>query len=137
MLENPPPIREEYDIVTVGAGVSGLFATYRILNDETTKNAKIGLFEMQDRIGGRLWSVKFKGSQTPMELGGMRYIEEIHTLLDFYLKKLNVPILDFQMKGNPMQTYLLKAFLRNDHYRKNEWDDLQKQGQKLHTAYRI
>ena len=30
---------------------------------------------MNDRIAGRLWTIRFKGTSTPMELGGMRYIE--------------------------------------------------------------
>lgn len=29
---------------------------------------------MLDRIAGRLWTVKFEGASTIMELGGMRYI---------------------------------------------------------------
>ena len=36
-----------------------------------------------------------------------------------------------------MQNYLLKAYLRNDRYRQNEWSDLQKNDQKLVTAYRV
>ena len=36
-----------------------------------------------------------------------------------------------------MQNYILHAYLRNDRYRQNEWEDLQKNDQKLVTAYRI
>jgi len=41
------------------------------------------------------------------------------------------------MSGNFLQDYSLQAYLRNDRYRMNEWTDLQKQGQKLYTVYRI
>ena len=68
----------KFDTIVVGAGVSGLYSTMRILQNEETKDHKIAVFDMLDRIGGRLWSVRFKGSNTPMELGGMRYIEKEH-----------------------------------------------------------
>ena len=41
------------------------------------------------------------------------------------------------MNGNAMQNYLLHAYFRNDRYRQNEWEDLQKNDQRLITAYRI
>ena len=72
-----------------------------------------------------------------MELGGMRYIEQEHKLLAHYVKTLQIPELDFLMKGNFLQNYSLKAYLRNDRYRMNEWEDLQKHNQKLYTVYRI
>ena len=65
----------KFDTIVVGAGVSGLYSTMRILSNEETKNHKIAVFDMLDRIAGRLWTVRFEGSSTPMELGGMRYIE--------------------------------------------------------------
>ena len=56
---------------------------------------KVSIFDMNNRIAGRLWSTNFKGSTTPMELGGMRYIEENHKLLTHYISKLQIPALDF------------------------------------------
>ena len=41
------------------------------------------------------------------------------------------------MGGNLLQDNSLRAYLRNDRYRQNEWDQLQQQGQKLYTAYRV
>ena len=66
-----------------------------------------------------------------MELGGMRYIEQEHKLLAHYVKTLQIPELDFKMSGNFLQNYSLKAYLRNDRYRMDEWTDLQKHNQKL------
>ena len=104
----------EFDTVIVGAGASGLYSAYR-LNYEA--NLKIGIFDMLDRISGRLWSVKFQGASEVMELGGMRYIEEHHRLVDHYVKKLRLPAVDFLMGGNQLQDSSLKAYLRNDRYR--------------------
>ena len=53
------------------------------------------------------------------------------------MKTLQIPELDFKMSGNFLQNYSLKAFLRNDRYRMDEWTDLQKHNQKLRTVYRI
>ena len=92
---------------------------------------------MLDRIAGRLWSVKFQGASEIMELGGMRYIEEHHRLLHHYVNKLKLPAVKFLMGGNLLQDNSLRAYLRNDRYRQNEWDQLQQQGQKLYTAYRV
>ena len=71
-----------------------------------------------------------------MELGGMRYLN-IHYILNNIIERLNIPSQEFLMKGSPMQSYLLHAYLRNDRYRQNEWEDLQKADQKLVTAYRV
>lgn len=49
----------------------------------------------------------------------MRYIEEHHKILTHYVKKLKIPELDFEMGGNYLQDYSLKAYLRNDRYRQN------------------
>ena len=121
LLANPPPMGADpnYDTVIVGAGCSGLYSAYRLLNNPTTANQKIGMFDMLDRIAGRLWSIKFEGSNTPMELGGMRYIENHHKLLTHYIKELKMSSIPFDMSGNPMQNYILHAYLRNDRYRQN------------------
>src|SRR5262249_40838068 len=46
----PPP--KHVDVLIVGAGVSGLFCAYRLL--EAKPNLKIALVEQDGRIGGRL-----------------------------------------------------------------------------------
>ena len=63
--------------------------------------------------------MKFKGSKTPMELGGMRYIEEEHKILTHLIKEIGIPQLPFKMKGDVLQAASLKAFLRNTRYSKN------------------
>lgn len=105
----------------MGAGVSGLYSAYRLNTAGANKDKSIAIFDMLDRIAGRLWSIRFKDTTEPMELGGMRYIEEEHKLLTNYIKTLQIPELKFDMEGNFLQNYSLQAYLRNDRYRMNEW----------------
>jgi len=59
------------DVAIIGAGVAGCYAAWRISAQKQGQN--IGVFERNNRIGGRLWSVKPKGmTQQVAELGGMR-----------------------------------------------------------------
>ena len=106
----------------VGAGCSGLYSAYRLNSEECTKDLKIGMFDMLDRISGRLWSIEFENASSLMELGGMRYIENNHKLLVHYIQKLKIPEREFRMKGNTIQDYMRKCYLRNDRYRQNEWE---------------
>lgn len=71
---------------------------------------------MSDRISGRLMSFKFKGGVTRVELGGMRYIPKSHPLLKNLIYDLSIPTIDFPMKGDPLQVYARRAFLRNTPY---------------------
>jgi hypothetical protein len=72
----------------IGAGCSGLYAAYRLNHEKKTNKKRsaeignIGVFELSDRISGRLKSFKFTNTTTPMELGGMRYIPTNHVLVN-------------------------------------------------------
>jgi phytoene dehydrogenase-like protein len=71
-------MNEFHDIAIVGAGVSGLYSAWRVLEDAAA-NAhalKVTVFESGDRVGGRLLSVKPPFvNDTLVELGGMRFSE--------------------------------------------------------------
>jgi len=59
------------DVAIIGAGVSGCYSAWRL--SAQMPECTIGVFERNNRIGGRLWSVKPKGmTQQVAELGGMR-----------------------------------------------------------------
>ena len=73
-LDDQTTPENSYDTVIVGAGCSGLYSAYRLNSESATSSLKIGIFDMLDRISGRLWTIKFEGASTVMELGGMRYI---------------------------------------------------------------
>ncbi len=69
---------EFHDLAIIGAGVSGLYTAWRVLEDSAA-NAhalKLTVFESGDRVGGRLLSVKPPFiHDTYVELGGMRFSE--------------------------------------------------------------
>ena len=71
-------MNEFHDLAIVGAGVSGLYSAWRVLEDAAA-NAhalKVTVFESGDRVGGRLLSVKPPFvNDTLVELGGMRFSE--------------------------------------------------------------
>lgn len=63
------------DVAIVGAGVSGLYSGWRWLRSPQGRGSRVTVFEMSDRVGGRLLSVAPPGlPQARVELGGMRYI---------------------------------------------------------------
>lgn len=46
----------EVDIAIIGAGVSGLYCAYRLLNSPAFSGKKIAIYERINRTGGRLQS---------------------------------------------------------------------------------
>ena len=58
----------DIDIAIVGAGVSGIYSAYRFLEDDRYNNKKIGIFDLNDKIGGRLESIVLPESNVTGEL---------------------------------------------------------------------
>ena len=63
----------DLDVAIVGAGTSGLYAAWRLMTGGAPPR-RVHVFEMSDRIGGRLESVMLPDSAVSGELGGMRYM---------------------------------------------------------------
>ncbi len=60
--------------VVVGAGMSGLYSTYRLINAGHA-SSDIAIFEASDRVGGRLRSERLPGADNvAAEFGGMRFL---------------------------------------------------------------
>lgn len=86
----------ELDIAIVGAGVSGAYAAWRLKASHPEK--RIGLFELSNRIGGRLYSKTLPGMpHVQAELGGMRFIPEMHKLVAGLVDHLELPTRPFPM----------------------------------------
>ena len=64
------------DLAVIGAGMSGLYSAWRLLDDAARKGQtlRVAVFEGSERVGGRLLSVKPPFiHDTYVELGGMRF----------------------------------------------------------------
>lgn len=103
------------NVAIIGAGVSGLYAGWRLVADK--KMDKVAIFEMSNRIGGRLHTVQnFGETNMPAELGGMRYMK--HQELTASLVKE----LDLETTGFPMGEKKEHLFyLRRTQFKVKEW----------------
>ncbi|MEQ9426033.1 MAG: FAD-dependent oxidoreductase [Cyclobacteriaceae bacterium] len=129
------PKNRSIEVAIIGAGVSGLYSAYRLTNDASAPIPanQIQVFEMGNRIGGRLESVYLPGMSISGELGGMRYMtsQNIVTSLiqDVFNDLLNhIP---FHM-GEPANHF---GYFRKQRMRMNAWTSAQQTGQKFETRY--
>jgi hypothetical protein len=134
------------EVAIIGAGTSGLYTAYRLTATNTYPANQVQVFDMSNRLGGRLESVIMPGMNFWGELGGMRYLtsqEIVTTLIEGYpltepdLKK-RTPVLDAQMTpvlfpmGEPKDLYI---YLRKQRLKQNAWNVAQDAGEKLETRY--
>jgi monoamine oxidase len=80
---NPVP----FDVAIVGAGLSGLYAAYRLLQQKP--NLRIIVLEASDRIGGRAGTARFAGVPVPTGAGVGRVAKD-HRLRSL-LRALDLP----------------------------------------------
>jgi len=112
-----PDERVPIDIAVVGAGVSGTYCCWRILGARTGREPV--LFEMSNRIGGRLLSVDLSPWGMPGvfgELGGMRFLETqqmVHNLVGH----LRLPVSDFPVAGQNNFATLRNRMLKPADYK--------------------
>ena len=85
---------EIYDFVIVGGGLSGLYLLYKLL--KKNKQLRICLLESNNKLGGRIETIKFKDKSVKnkpcmiqYESGGARF-SDLHTKLMKLLKLLNL-----------------------------------------------
>lgn len=128
----------DLDVAIVGAGVSGLYTAYRLVNADAALGPaeplpKVQVFEMSDRIAGRLELVVLPGMEISAELGGMRYLnsQQIVTSLIEDVFKDDLSHVEFPM-GDPANLFF---YLRKQRLRANAWVEAQAHGEKLATRY--
>ncbi|WP_281987677.1 FAD-dependent oxidoreductase [Aquimarina aggregata] len=127
------------DVAIVGAGASGLYSGYRLLNG-TDKNGNklnldVGIFDLSDRIGGRLESIKLPGMNVVGELGGMRYMTEqkIVTALieDVFSTQYALKPIDFPMGDANHHLF----YLRKQRFFANRFSQAKITGEHFETRY--
>ncbi len=123
------------EVAIVGAGVSGLYAAYRLMTGEgdTLPGNQVQIFDMSNRIAGRLESATLPGMNVVGELGGMRYLtsQQIVTTLIEQIFKDEMTNVDFPMGS----TTDLLMYLRKQRVKQDAWQVEQAQGKKLSTNY--
>ncbi|MEG4810529.1 FAD-dependent oxidoreductase [Microcoleus sp. F8-D3] len=103
------------DVAVVGGGVSGAYAAWRLASHH--KSSKIRLYELSDRIGGRLLSMTMPGMpHVQAELGGM-YVTESQAIVWELIKLLNLKttVVDFSSPG-------VRAYVRDRHLLMSEFN---------------
>lgn len=102
---------EELDVAVVGAGISGCYAAWRLLNEWRTpegERPRIAIFERSKRMGGRLHTIRPDGMPTlHAEIGGMR-IPSFHRFVLGLIEHLGIPTREFP-EGNANNLYYLRG----------------------------
>ncbi|WP_152681952.1 flavin monoamine oxidase family protein [Chromobacterium subtsugae] len=123
------------DVAVVGAGVGGLYTGYRLLGGEYkpggSRPASVHVFDLADRLGGRLLSIKLPGMNVIGELGGMRYMRSQEMVTALIEDVFKLPNQEFPM-GEPDDLYF---YLRCQRFKANAWTSAQAQGEKFHVRY--
>jgi lysine 2-monooxygenase len=127
----------ELDVAIVGGGVSGLYAGWSLMTRGVRQSAvlapllgsrerlDVGLFELSERLGGRLYSVPPPDApHLRAEMGGMRYLTT-QQLVPALIRHLDIPTLPFPFGDDHNLNYLrgsrftvgdLEAYARNVPY---------------------
>ncbi len=115
MINSAVDSNQIIDVAVVGGGVSGAYAAWRLASHH--KSSKIRLYELSDRIGGRLLSMTMPGMpHVQAELGGM-YVTESQTIVWELIKLLNLQttLVDFSSPG-------MRAYIRDRHLLMSEFN---------------
>ena len=71
MATNKGDPNQVYDVIVIGAGISGSYAAY--LMSKRCKDLKILVIEAKDRVGGRTFTAEIKSAKgkSKWDLGGI------------------------------------------------------------------
>jgi monoamine oxidase len=103
------------DVAIVGGGVSGVWSGWRLTDPSAgpARRKRVGVFELSDRIGGRLLSVRLPGQPTiACELGGMRYMSSQPTVKWLIEDELGLPTIPAPVGEDQNIAYLRGQLLR-------------------------
>jgi monoamine oxidase len=127
----------ELDVAVIGGGAAGLYTGWRLA---TSTKKKTAIFELSDRVCGRLHSVILPGLEIAGELGGMRFMEqhEIVTAVIEHVFKKELTAVDFPMgSGDPKLDHTRFFYMRGQRFRADAWENAQAKGERFVTRYFI
>ena len=105
------------DIAIVGAGAAGTYAAWKLSRQYPDKS--IHLYESNNRVGGRLYSVPVPGiGDFVANLGAMRFYREWHELTFRAIDELGLEVINFttpdESKGFSVNLFQNKKSLLTD-----------------------
>jgi monoamine oxidase len=109
------------DVAIVGAGVSGLYAGWRLRADRAGPERSVAVFEASERVGGRLLSLRPPGIPNMVaELGGMRILPAVQPRIRRLIEVLNdgcepgdrIETFDFPVDEDDNIAFLRGTYLR-------------------------
>lgn len=110
-------MQEILDVAIIGAGVSGVYCGWRLLDTGTRQSVTV--FEASDRVGGRLLSVEPPGMpDTRAELGGMRILPATQPRVAWVVEHFDIATYPF-----PVDDATNIAYLRDVHLRLRDFAD--------------
>ncbi|XP_059139270.1 L-amino-acid oxidase-like [Physella acuta] len=102
-----PDCSRGVDVAIVGAGPSGAYSAYRY---QERKNVTVELFELSDRIGGRVYTTSFPGVPgLKLEAGAMMFYPELHPTVQGLVQKLGLQTRIFQEDERSGVRYYLRG----------------------------
>lgn len=106
------------DTAIIGGGMSGLYSAWRLATARPEAAAGVHVFEMSNRTGGRLETIRMAGMpHVPAELGGMRIMSS-QILVNTLVAQLGLPVVPFPMGGSSNRQYL-----RGRHFEVKDYAD--------------
>ncbi|CAF0707348.1 unnamed protein product [Brachionus calyciflorus] len=99
-IEKDQNSKYDYDIIVIGAGLSGLYSAYYLL--KKCKGLKILVIEGKDRVGGRTQTVELNstedGQKSKWDLGG-QWVSDSQIYISKLLKDLNIETYNQYVNG--------------------------------------
>jgi hypothetical protein len=96
------PAAADLDVAVIGGGVSGMYAAWRLCTQGGAAGPppRVAVFELSERIGGRLYSVAVPDApHLHAEMGGMRFLTS-QQLVAGLVNHLGLPIKPFAVGGD-------------------------------------
>lgn len=90
-----------YDVVVIGAGLSGLQAAY----SAQTAGLSVAVIEARDRVGGKVWSVPLASKRGRADLGAAWINDSMQPKVWAYCEQFDLKVVKQRLEGNAiMQT---------------------------------